>query len=190
MGRSSSVGCGGVVFDFQMGRGREGPKSFLGNFRGLLQTDGYKAYDKVGGPGIVHAACLAHARRKHVGAVKANTKDTDSARIVALMDELFAIDREAREKNMSLAERDRPRHERARATRPVACAIARSEEIRAPQKRRGQGCRLHLIAVDETDALPRLPRTGALHQSGRKLHAPSRHRAPQLAAPRQQRGRS
>lgn len=103
----------GVVFDFQMGRDREGPKSFLGNFHGLLQTDGYKVYDKVGGPGIIHATCLAHARRKHVDAVKANTKDADSARIVALMDALFAIDREAREKNLNIAERDQLRHERA-----------------------------------------------------------------------------
>jgi transposase len=96
--RFSSVGCGSVVFDFRMGRDREGPKLFLGNFEGLLQTDGYKVYDKVGGPRIVHAACLAHARRKHVDAVKVNAKDAESARVVALMDELFAIDRQAREK--------------------------------------------------------------------------------------------
>jgi transposase len=32
---------GGVVFDFRMGREREGPKKFLGQFDGILQTDGY-----------------------------------------------------------------------------------------------------------------------------------------------------
>src|ERR1035441_2516218 len=30
---------GGVVFDFCLGRGREGPKEFLGQFEGILQTD-------------------------------------------------------------------------------------------------------------------------------------------------------
>jgi transposase len=30
----------GVVFDFRLGRGREGPQEFLGNFEGILQTDG------------------------------------------------------------------------------------------------------------------------------------------------------
>ena len=30
---------GGVVFDFRMSRGREGPKQFLGPFAGILQTD-------------------------------------------------------------------------------------------------------------------------------------------------------
>ncbi|MDZ4063154.1 MAG: IS66 family transposase [Coriobacteriia bacterium] len=41
---------GGAVFDFQLGRGREGPKIFLGQFDGILQTDGYITYEKVGGP--------------------------------------------------------------------------------------------------------------------------------------------
>ena len=55
---------GNVVFDFRLGRGREGPKRFLGQFEGILQSDGYAAYEQVGGPKIVHAGCWAHARRK------------------------------------------------------------------------------------------------------------------------------
>jgi len=102
----------GVVFDFRMGREGEGPKQFLGNFNGLLQTDGYAGYNHVGGPKMVHACCLAHARRKYVDAVKINAKDQASARIVALMDELFAIDREAREQNLDHAQRDVLRQER------------------------------------------------------------------------------
>jgi transposase len=103
----------GVVFDFRMGREGEGPKQFLGNFNGLLQTDGYKGYNHVGGPKMVHACCLAHARRKYVDAVKVNANDQESARIVALMDELFAIDREAREQSLDHAQRNVLRHERA-----------------------------------------------------------------------------
>jgi hypothetical protein len=41
---------GMTVFDFRMSRKREGPLNFLENFEGLLQTDGYAAYDRVGGP--------------------------------------------------------------------------------------------------------------------------------------------
>jgi len=40
---------GGVVFEFRLGRGRDGPKNFLGQFEGILQTDGYVAYDGVAG---------------------------------------------------------------------------------------------------------------------------------------------
>ena len=39
-----------MVFDFRMGRGRDGPRGFLGNFEGRLQTDGYIGCEKVGGP--------------------------------------------------------------------------------------------------------------------------------------------
>lgn len=103
----------GVVFDFRMGRDRDGPRQFLGQFEGLLQTDGYQAYASVGGPKITHACCLAHARRKFIDAVKLNKNDVDSARIVTRIDELFAIDREAREKNMNPAQRDALRQDRA-----------------------------------------------------------------------------
>ena len=50
---------GSVVFEFQMGRGRAGPKQFLEGFEGLLQTDGYIAYEKVGGPQVVRLGCWA-----------------------------------------------------------------------------------------------------------------------------------
>jgi Transposase IS66 family len=40
---------GETVFDFCLGRGREGPRKFLGEWEGILQTDGYSAYDDIGG---------------------------------------------------------------------------------------------------------------------------------------------
>jgi transposase len=87
---------GSVVFDFQLGRGREGPKRFLREYEGILQSDGYAAYEQVGGPKMVHACCWAHARRKFLEAWKLHPDDRTAARLVARMDELFAIDAEAR----------------------------------------------------------------------------------------------
>jgi len=52
---------GETVFDFCLGRGREGPRKFLGKWEGILQTDGYAAYDDIGGPKLVHVGCCAHA---------------------------------------------------------------------------------------------------------------------------------
>jgi transposase len=105
---------GGVVFDFRLGRGREGPKQFLGRFEGILQTDGYAAYDGVGGPKMVHAACWAHARRKFFEAAKLHPADEAAVRLVARMDELFAIDAEARERKLDCAARHALRIERAK----------------------------------------------------------------------------
>ena len=104
-----------VVFDFRLGRGREGPKQFLGKFDGILQTDGYAAYEHVGGPKMVHAVCWSHARRKFVEAVKLNPNDETATRIVKRMDDLFAIDANARTGNMDHAARHALRLERATA---------------------------------------------------------------------------
>src|ERR1700693_6383637 len=105
---------GVVVFDFRLGREREGPKRFLGNCEGILQSDGYGAYDHVGGAGIVDAACWAHARRKLFEAIKLNPRDQTSIRIVAQMDELFAVDEQARKENLNPSDRHLLRLEKAK----------------------------------------------------------------------------
>jgi transposase len=105
---------GSAVFDFRLGRGRAGPKEFLGRFEGILQTDGYIAYDQVGGPKMVHACCWAHARRHFIDAVKLNPSDAIATAIVRRMDELFGIDAEARAQNFDHAARHALRQERAK----------------------------------------------------------------------------
>lgn len=105
---------GATVFDFRMSRGREGPAHFLDKFEGILQTDAYVAYDRgVGGPNIVLAGCWAHARRRFIDAVKLNKQDAASIRVVKLMDELFAIDAQARDGNMDHARRHDLRQEKS-----------------------------------------------------------------------------
>ena len=105
---------GNVVFDFRLGRGRDGPKRFLGQFEGILQSDGYAAYEQVGGPKIVHACCWAHARRKFMEALKLHPEDRVAARLVARIDALFSIDAEARSANLDHAARHALRLKRAR----------------------------------------------------------------------------
>ena len=105
---------GGVVFDFRLGRGRDGPKRFLGQFEGILQTDGYSAYDQIGGTRMVHATCWAHARRRFFEVVQLNPRDPVATPIVARMDELFAVDAEARRKTLTTAARHIRRQETAK----------------------------------------------------------------------------
>src|SRR5271170_5077020 len=58
-----------VLFDYRPGRGKEGPRQILKNFKGHLQTDGYAVYDEYGNKaGITLMHCWAHARRKFVDA--------------------------------------------------------------------------------------------------------------------------
>jgi hypothetical protein len=103
---------GGTVFDFRMGRNRDGPKRLLAGFEGLLQTDGYAAYNGCGHK-VEQAACWAHARRKFVEAFRLNRHDREAARFIGNMNALFAIDAEARARRLDLEQRHALRQSRA-----------------------------------------------------------------------------
>jgi transposase len=93
-----------VVFDFQMGRSRAGPRQFLEGFRGTLQCDGYEAYDKLG-EGIVYAGCMAHARRGFVDAAKLAPLDPVPPEILTRFAELYAVEKAAREQGLGAERR-------------------------------------------------------------------------------------
>jgi len=105
---------GTVVFDFRLGRGRDGLRQFLGEFEGILQTDGYTAYDQIGGPRMVHAGCWSHAERYFSEAVQLNPHDPVATPIVAWIDELFAIDAGARRQGLSVEIRHALHQEQSR----------------------------------------------------------------------------
>jgi transposase len=89
-----------VLFDYQEGRGREGPAEILKDFTGYLQTDGYVAYDVFAErKGITLIHCMAHARRMFNDAL-----DNDEARASYALQEiqrLYAIERRCRENSLS-----------------------------------------------------------------------------------------
>lgn len=64
-----------VLFHYRKGRGKEGPKEILSNYKGYLQCDGYTVYDKIGEQeGITLLGCLAHARRYYHKALNSDKK--------------------------------------------------------------------------------------------------------------------
>lgn len=84
-----------AVFDYRTSRGREGPKTFLQNFSGYLQTDGYAAYNDLGNPNITLLACMAHARRKFKQAEGNDPVRAEAA--LKMFQQLYAIERSIKE---------------------------------------------------------------------------------------------
>lgn len=105
---------GNVIFDFRLGRERDGPKQFLGQFNGILQSDGYAAYDQIGGPRLVHVGCWSHAERYFAQALELNPQDPFATPIVVWVAELFAIDAQARQHGFTLEARHALRQEKLR----------------------------------------------------------------------------
>lgn len=78
-----------TVFDFALTRAHTAPLAFLGDFHGTLLTDGYSGYRPL--PGITHAGCMAHARRKFDEAMA--TSPVIAARAVALIGKLYEVEK-------------------------------------------------------------------------------------------------
>jgi transposase len=82
-----------VVFDATRTHERDGPAAFLADFRGALQADAYSGYDGLYRSGhVVEIGCMAHARRRFV---EAFATDPAAARMIALIQQLYDIERAA-----------------------------------------------------------------------------------------------
>lgn len=89
-----------VFFDYQEGRGRDGPMEILENFRGYLQTDGYNVYDvfeKQTGITLIH--CMAHARRMFNEALGSDESRANHA--LGEIQKLYAIERSCNEQSLN-----------------------------------------------------------------------------------------
>lgn len=92
-----------TLYEYLPSRGRDGPTEMLKNFNGRLQTDGYVVYESLNNPNITHINCMAHARREFDEA-----KSNDAVRasyVLTQMQELYAIERRAKELNLSHRQR-------------------------------------------------------------------------------------
>jgi transposase len=84
------------VFDFTLGRGRDGPAKFLGNYKNTLLADAYGGYDGiVVGNDILRAGCWAHARRKFVDVEKLHP--AIAAEAVGIVKRLYMVEDRGRE---------------------------------------------------------------------------------------------
>jgi len=93
-----------VLFDYQEGRGRAAPRKLLEDFKGYLQTDGYKVYDWFGQQeDITLLSCMAHARRKFEQSLDYDQKRAEYA--MTEIQKLYKIERDARDRGLSAKQR-------------------------------------------------------------------------------------
>ena len=85
-----------IMFNYRKGRGVNGPKEILENYKGVLQCDGYTVYDKLGQSiHIILAGCLAHVRRKYAEAVSSDKTRANQA--LSIFSEIYRLEKEAKQ---------------------------------------------------------------------------------------------
>ena len=85
---------GGVVFEWRLSRRHEEAERLLGDYRGVLQSDGYEAYAAYARahPGVEWAGCWAHARRRFFEA--ATERPKTAGRVLRLIGRLYQLETE------------------------------------------------------------------------------------------------
>lgn len=91
-----------VVFDYQPSRAGVCATSFLDGFKGAHQCDAYSGYNKLHKcEGVFCVACWAHARRKFFDITKKVKTPGFAHRMVWLIQKLYKIEKEARDRELT-----------------------------------------------------------------------------------------
>lgn len=108
-----------LLYQYHPTRAGDVARTFLGDYQGFVQTDGFSGYDFLDRQaGVRHAGCLAHVRRKFMEVVKAQGKNRTSGsadQALAYIRQLYGLEQEAKARQfdpeairMMRAEKARP----------------------------------------------------------------------------------
>lgn len=120
--RSGASTKPGVFFHYSPSRASTVAKGLLSSYKGVIQTDGYAAYDYLNeSDQIQHANCWAHSRRKFMEVLKAKgkyqkkkAKNGHAEQAIVFIRQLYAIEHEADEEKLSDSERVVRRQEKSK----------------------------------------------------------------------------
>ncbi len=151
---------GDVGYDFDWHRNKASPTRVLAGYRGYLQVDAAPAYDDIfaANAAIIEVGCWAHARRYFKDAQL--TSPTEAKQMVDWIRELYGVEKAAKERALTEAQRLELRQQQAR---PILARIeARLKELRLqalPKSPLGEAV---TYALNQWTALQRYTEHGAL----------------------------
>lgn len=92
-----------VLLDYQPGRGQIYPQAFLGDYRGILMSDGYTAWRTLAG--ATHIGCMAHSRRRFIDALKTRKKGGGPPeQALKFFEQLYRIESQAKNEKPEVGE--------------------------------------------------------------------------------------
>ncbi len=116
--RGGEVERPALIFQYEPSRSGRIPQECLDGYKGYIQTDGYAGYDLLGErDGIFHMGCWVHVRRKFIEIVKArprgSKKNGNADVALTYIKNIYAIEKEADDRTLSIDGRYQLRQERA-----------------------------------------------------------------------------
>lgn len=124
-----------LVFQYHPSRSGQIALEFLEDYEGPVQTDGYDGYGELDRkPGIVHAGCAAHARRRFVQAARLAKGGGLAAEALEYFRRLYAIEAEARKGKLEPQERKALRQQEAKPIWGEFKSWLEDKALRTPPK--------------------------------------------------------
>jgi transposase len=103
-----------LLYTYSPTRSAQTPKNLLAGYDGVVQCDGFSAYNVLTKElNITRAGCWAHARRYFVEAQKAGDEKSLANEMIDLIGQLYGVEEEALIKNMTPDERKNIRMEKS-----------------------------------------------------------------------------
>lgn len=119
--RGGQPGNSVVLFTYAPTRSGKEAAQIIGNFKGFLQTDGYKGYEAVGArEGITHVGCLVHVRRKFYDAGKTGNAKGTASTVLDLIAKVYHAEKMFRKQRLSP---EQLLEAREKSIRPILNAI-------------------------------------------------------------------
>jgi len=104
-----------ILYDYQPTRASRVVNTFLSDFQGYLQTDGYAGYHTLQAKAAVIAVgCWSHVRRKFMDIVKIDKTEGKAFEAINIIKQLYAIEKHARENTLSFDKIKMLRQEKAK----------------------------------------------------------------------------
>jgi transposase len=150
------------IFQYFPSRSGDVPFEFLSDYKGYVQTDGYKGYGKLGSkPGIVMLGCWAHARRKFVEVTKVSETGRSAHDMLELIGDLYGVEHAAVKDKLDLKQTATLRQEKAQ---PILGKIkAQLDSLNDQTPPQGLLGKAVSYALGQWDRLTRYVENGMLH---------------------------
>lgn len=152
-----------IAFQFALTRGAEHPERFFpADWQGQLQCDGYGVYGGIAKrrPGVVLFGCWTHARRRAVEALKSGAGD-EAVALVEEINELYAIETEAKQRGYSTQQRSYYRYAKCRPVfERLKARFERLKQTELPSSHLGDAAR---YALNHWQPLVRYAKPGYGH---------------------------
>lgn len=163
-----------IIYDYQPGRKADYAIDFLQDFKGYLQSDGYRAYKNI--ENSIQVGCLAHGRRKIVEALEVMGKSRTQARktgesLLKLIRKIFFVDKQLQHLDLPLKQ-ERRLEKLKPLFEELHQQLTKASDILLPKSKLGEAITYNLNQFESFENIFKDPRLELTNNSAERVIKP------------------